>query len=625
MKRLAALGAFLFLQIPTFFAQNLHINAQATLPFPGQTVANIWGYWANGREYALVGASQGMIVVDITDPAQPQQIVQIPGPNNLWKEIKTYGHYAYVTSEGGQGLQIVDLSKLPSPNLDYHFYTGDGEIAGLVWRIHALHVDEKKGFVYLYGGRKPNNNNYLFSGGAIALDLNADPYNPTYAGNFEQLTYVHDGYVDNDTLYAGHIYKGLFSIVNMRDKSNPELIASQNTPNNFTHNTWLSADRRTLFTTDETTNSYLAAYDISDPGNIRLLDKIQSNPGSGSAVHNTYILGNFAVTSWYKDGFTIVDATRPDNLVQVGNYDTYPGGAGSGFEGCWGVYPYFPSGTIIASVITAAGTNNGELWVMQPTYVRACYLEGHVRNGLNGNPINAAVVEVVGSQSLNSSADGSFKMGQESEGYYTVRVSKSGYQTREFTAYFQRGDVRLLDVSLYPTGGFTVSGQVLNGQTNQVVPNASVVLAGLNDTYSASTDAGGNFQIVNVPVGLYDVGAYAPGLGKAMLLQRKIAENKSYTLRLTPNGKLFNQQPTDQLIVSSPNPFLERTTLHYALPEIGYQWVAYDINGRRLFEGLLEETNGSLDIGQDWPPGVYVLSVFKAEQPGQTLKVIKSQ
>ena len=624
MKLLAALGAVLFFQIPIVSSQNLHINTQATLSFPGQTVANIWGYWADGREYALVGASQGMIIVEINDPAHPKQIVQIPGPNNLWKEIKTYGHYAYVTSEGGQGLQIVDLSKLPSPNLDYHFYTGDGVVADQVWRIHALHVDEKKGFVYLYGGRKPNGN-YLFSGGAVVLDLNTDPYNPTYAGHFEQLTYVHDGYVDNDTLYAGHIYKGLFSIVNMHDKSNPELIASQNTPNNFTHNTWLSTDRRTLFTTDETTNSFLTAYDISDPGNIRLLDKIQSNPGSGSAVHNTYILGNFAVTSWYKDGFTIVDATRPDNLVQVGNYDIYPGDAGSGFEGCWGVYPYFPSGTIIASVITAIGTNNGELWIMQPDYVRACYLEGRIRNGLTGNPINAALVEVLSSQSLNSGADGSFKMGQEAEGYYTVRVSKNGYQTREFTVYFQRGDVRLLDISLYPAGGFTVSGKVLNGQSNQPVSNTSVVLAGLNDSYSTSTDDNGNFQIDNVPAGLYDVGAYAPGIGKALLLQRKIGENKSYTLRLSPNGKLFRQQPDEHLIVSTPNPFIGQTSLQYTLSEEGYELTVYDIKGRLLFGKRLDDTQGSLNLGQDWPPGVYVVSILNADRTGETLKLVKTK
>ncbi|MBK6994199.1 MAG: hypothetical protein IPH31_04490 [Lewinellaceae bacterium] len=74
--------------------------------FPGQTLANVCGYWQNGQEYALLGGQAGLIIVNITNPAAPQQIVQIPGPNNLWKEIKVYSHYAYVTSEGDKGCKL---------------------------------------------------------------------------------------------------------------------------------------------------------------------------------------------------------------------------------------------------------------------------------------------------------------------------------------------------------------------------------------------------------------------------------------------------------------------------------------------------------------------------------------
>ncbi|MDX1912340.1 MAG: hypothetical protein SFV22_12680, partial [Saprospiraceae bacterium] len=121
-------------------AQNFNLQLRSTMDFPGQTLANVCGYWQNGQEYALLGGSKGMIIVDITNPAQPQQIVQIPGPDNLWKEIKVYDHYAYITSEGGQGLQIVDLSNLPSNNLSYKYYTGDGPIEGALDEIHALHI-----------------------------------------------------------------------------------------------------------------------------------------------------------------------------------------------------------------------------------------------------------------------------------------------------------------------------------------------------------------------------------------------------------------------------------------------------------------------------------------------------
>ncbi len=191
-------------------AQNQNIVYRSKLSYTGQTCANICGWAGGGHEYALVGASKGLGIVDVTSPDNPVKIVQLPGPDNFWKEIKTYKHYAYVTSEGGQGLQIVDLSDLPSTTPDYHFYTGDGAIAGQLSTIHALHIDTTKGYAYLYGSS-------LFSGGAVVLDLNTDPYNPKYVGKYDALGYVHDGWVDNDTLYASNIYIGLFSIVNMAD------------------------------------------------------------------------------------------------------------------------------------------------------------------------------------------------------------------------------------------------------------------------------------------------------------------------------------------------------------------------------------------------------------------------
>ncbi len=439
--RLFFFASFLFSQA-IGIAQNLNTTFRSKLTYPGQTLANVWGYTAGGKEYALVGASKGLVIVDITNPDAPQQIVQIPGPDNLWKEIKTYQHYAYVTSEGGQGIQVVDLSALPSPTLSSHFYMGNGAIQGQLNTIHALHIDETKGFLYAWGGS-------LFGGGAKIFDLKTDPYNPIYVGKYDQLGYIHDGYVDNDTMYSCHIYAGQFAVVNMADKMAPELINTQTTPNAFPHNTWLTPDRRTILATDEVDNSFLSAWDVSDPTDIHFLDKIQSNPGSNSIVHNTYAMDHWAITSWYKDGFTIVDVTRPDNLVQVGNHDTAPSIAGGGFSGCWGVYPYFPSGTIIASNIGAPG----ELYLVTPKYVRACYLEVKVSNALSGAPLPGIKVTVEGTnpklEDL-TKLDGTLKVGQEAEGTYNVHIKKKGFYTYDSIVTLQHGEVVELNIDLVP-------------------------------------------------------------------------------------------------------------------------------------------------------------------------------
>jgi choice-of-anchor B domain-containing protein len=474
--------------------QNINLQLRSTMDFPGQTLANVCGYWQNGQEYALLGGSLGLIIVDITNPEAPQQIVQIPGPNNLWKEIKVYGHYAYVTSEGGQGLQIVDLSGLPSANLASHFYTGDGAIAGQLDEIHALHIDVKKGYLYAFGGG-------LFNGGAKILDLNGDPYNPKYAGSFTQLGYIHDGYADNDTLYACHINAGIMSILDMADKSNPVVLGTVETPGKFTHNAWITDDRKHVLTTDEAAPSFLASYDVSDPSDIKELDRLSPNNGTGTYVHNTHILNDYAVTSWYTSGTLIVDTHRPQNLITVAQYDTYAGN-NLEFEGCWGVFPYFPSGTVITSDI-----DPGQLTVLTPTYKRACYLEGKILDGCTGQALNGATVKINGGTDplklSTTRADGNYRTGQVTPGNFTATISAPGFPPKTVNITLASGQVTVLDVTMDAGQVFSATGVVTEVGTNAPIANAQVTLSSATNSYSLTTNVNGQFSKDCIPAGTY--------------------------------------------------------------------------------------------------------------------------
>ncbi len=492
-SKLLFVAASIFASATNSSAQ-LNVTFQAQLPYPGETCANICGYVDSlGNEYALVGAQMGMSIVDVTIPNSPVEVLQIPGPDNLWKEIKVRGKYAYVTSEGGSGLQIINLSSLPNTaGITSRFWAPTIPGAGTLNTIHALHIDNN--FVYLYGSN-------LFNGGALVADL-TDPWNPVYAGNYQNSVspYVHDGYVRNDTLYSGHIYDGFFSVVDFTNKTTPVELANQSTPNNFTHNTWLSQNSKVLFTTDEKDDSYLTAYDISNLGSISELDRIQSNPGSNSIVHNTHIInvaGNdFAVTSWYKDGFTITDVGRPINMVQVGNYDTFVG-SGGGFEGDWGVYPYLPSGTIVVSNIDEG------LFVFSPTYVRACYLEGIVTDSICGVTLNDTDVSisVVG---VTDSTDivGQYRTGTAIPGTYTVTFSHSGYVTKVVTGVvLAPGVLTNLNVQLAPISTVSITGTVSNAISSAPIAAANVTITDASNTYNFTSNVTGNFSSCNVVSG----------------------------------------------------------------------------------------------------------------------------
>ncbi|HAD11617.1 MAG TPA: hypothetical protein DCF33_04170 [Saprospirales bacterium] len=522
MKKLSlsTLALFLFLSA---FAQNYNITFRSKISFPGQTVANMCG-WASpdGKEYALVGASKGMVIVDVTNPDAPQQIVQIPGPDNFWKEIKTYGNYAYIVTEGGSGVQIVDLSALPSSTLPSKYYKGDGAIVNQLNAIHALHIDVTKGYLYAYGSN-------LFNGGAVVLDLKPDPWTPKYVGKFDQLGYIHDGYVDNDTLYASHINAGLFSIVNMTNKAAPELINTQSTPTLFTHNTWLSEDRKTIFTTDETGDSFLGAYDVSDPTDVQFLDKFQTAPGSGSIVHNTHIRGKYAITAWYTEGVNIVDVTRPENLVETGKYDTYPQGSGGSFDGCWGVYPYLPSGNLVVSNITP-----GELWILTPSYQRACYLEGKITDASTGASISGALVlfngnNTSGKQSKN---DGTYGIGQLTPGLANVQVTKFGYLPASAQVNLITGEIVQQDFALTPSQSYSVSGIIRRADNAAPIPGGQIAVLSPDISYNLVADANGAFAIPSVVGGLYDVVAGAWGY-RYEIQNLSINGNQQLVLELT--------------------------------------------------------------------------------------------
>jgi choice-of-anchor B domain-containing protein len=510
------------------FTQNSNANVRlrAQVTYPNQTLANICGYSKQGREYALVGANLGMIIVDITNPDTPRTLKQISGVNNQWKEIKVYKNFAYVTSEGGTGLQIINLANLPDTALSVRQYTGDSIIAGRLGKIHALHIDTLRGFMYLYGTTG------IANGGAIVLNLEPDPYNPKYAGQYST-NYIHDGYVYNDTLWGGHINAGYFSIIDFRNKSTPIVLNTQPTINTFTHNTWLTDDRRTLLTTDETANSYLAAYDVSTPTNIRFLDKIQSNTGSGSIVHNTHVKNDYAITSWYKDGFTITDVHRPQNLIQVGDYDCYPQGAGNGFAGTWGVFPFFASGTIVASNI------EGVMYVLSPQYKRACYLEGFVLDSVSRSPISGVSVKINTTdpdKRAKSNARGAFYTGQVTPGNVTATFTMAGYYPKTIPVSLTSGVVNTQTVELVKKQSVTVSGKSVKadffGNLSNMGMPSKLKLLGTEANYEITSDSLGNFVLKDVLIGSYQVFAGAWGYKHKVLNINVNANTPNLTIGL---------------------------------------------------------------------------------------------
>lgn len=421
--------------------ENFNLEFVGNLDYP-LNASDVWGFVSqDSTEYAIMGVRNGTAIIDLSNPANPEEFLFVSGANSIWRDMKTWDNYIYaVADQGTDGLLIVDMSNAPDTAI-FKFWQPSITIGGVTRtlnRCHNMWIDED-GYAYLSGCN-------MNSGGVLIIDLHSDPWNPEFVAA-AQSVYSHDNYVRDSMLYSADIYLGVFSIQDITDRTNPVFVNDQTTTSSFTHNCWKSDNGNYIFTTDEVAEAFVDAYDISDPNNIQYLSSFRpkTNLGEGVIPHNVHYHQGFLVISWYTDGVIVVDAHRPENMVKVGQYDTYPGPHG-GFAGCWGAFPFLPSGLLLASDIQTG------LYVLEPNYVRASYLEGKVISAIDSSNIPNVSVEILTDfpNLATTGADGLYKTGLPEEGFFNVLFSHPDYQDTIISVEFERTEIVELDVVLSP-------------------------------------------------------------------------------------------------------------------------------------------------------------------------------
>ncbi|MDX1438996.1 MAG: choice-of-anchor B family protein, partial [Rubricoccaceae bacterium] len=298
----------------------------------------------NGDEYALMGVLDGIAVVAI--PSQ-QVIGTIPGPTNsdpyYHRDMVVHGEYAYAVTEctgAGEGLQVIDLSNLPdSVSLVDTFMDS-------VVSSHNMDVDQGTGFLYVL-----NSN----ASGVAIIDA-SDPEH-LKGVNLLNLPNVHDVHARNDTLYVAEGWEPTFSIWDVSNKLNPQMLARVTIPNaGYVHNIWPTDDGRHVMTTEETEDKTVKVWDISDMSDVTLVGEWL---GPNDLAHNVHIQGDYAYLSHYAAGVIVLDISDIEQPVEVARYDTLPEHDNPGFRGNWGATVPSPNGYVYG------GDFDGTLSVLQ--------------------------------------------------------------------------------------------------------------------------------------------------------------------------------------------------------------------------------------------------------------------
>lgn len=328
-------------------ALRAHLDLQALTGTAGASGSGNWGFThSSGRRFALTGTSLGLSVVEVSDPRSPRNVGFVPGARSQWREVRTYGDYAYVTTEAQSGLDIVSLR---DPDHPAKIQTWSRTLAS----AHTITIDTDRGLAFVNGcnGR---------TGGMRVLDLAGNPEDPDEVGSFADF-YIHDGYVRGTTFYASAINDGFEALLDASNPGGVHEVTRFFTGGRFTHNSWLTGDGRYLFTTDERLGRPLEGWDLLNPMQPRKVSEYIASPNS--IAHNVMIDRDRLLVAHYTEGVHLLNVRDPEHPTVMGFYDTYtdPPCAAFPFCGVWGAYQFPGSNLIVASDI------QGGLFVLEYT------------------------------------------------------------------------------------------------------------------------------------------------------------------------------------------------------------------------------------------------------------------
>ena len=348
---------------------------------------DIWGHvdLNSGTEYALIGLTNGTAVVSLADPAAPVEVGTISGSSTAWRDIKVYQYfdqnlrrwqaYAYVSSEGSDGIQIIDLNRLPASVSLAATYRGVSSshnlfISGVDYTTNTANSDLSP-LLHLAGQNA--------TGGAVNSLSLLQPLQPAIfwqQNGASGADYSHDvaasivrderAQTDCQRAPCQLLFDFNESELRLWDNSfagQPQRLAMWSYDQaSYVHSGWSSEDNRFLFVHDELDET---GFGLNTTLRVFSLDNLRSPQlakvwrGPTAAIdHNGFVRGNRYYMSNYHRGLTVLDITNPAEPTEAGFFDTFLPSDGAAFNGMWGTYPYLPSGLILGSDI------NSGLYVM---------------------------------------------------------------------------------------------------------------------------------------------------------------------------------------------------------------------------------------------------------------------
>ncbi|MCY1040971.1 hypothetical protein OV208_06550 [Corallococcus sp. bb12-1] len=256
-----------------------HPVLKKVIQLPNDTLWN--GVWAKGDALYIASASSGVIVYDISDPADPQYVRAVPGEPTPVHTVHVQGDRLYAMAPAQtDAVLLFDVSSPLAPVL-----------------LNKVSLQA--------GGNGP-----------------------------------HDAFAYQDRLYVSYTESGYVAF-DVKDAEHIEKLGSYVFDGQFAHASAVGtfAGRTLAFEGGEFQGSHLRVLDVTDPANMRLIGEYGLRPEF--SIHNMILKGTRLYVAYYQEGVRVLDVSVPPKPREVAYFNTYretePGRIGGIFEGAIGI------------------------------------------------------------------------------------------------------------------------------------------------------------------------------------------------------------------------------------------------------------------------------------------------
>jgi hypothetical protein len=239
---------------------------------------NYWnGVWSKGNALYVASANNGVLVFDITEPANPRLVTSLPGRAANNHTVFVDGHRLYATLD--TAVVIFDISTPTRP-------------------VEIGRYSSEDGF-----------------------------------------SYPHDMFAVGDRLYVNYADVG-YVVVDVSDPADPRALGNYSYINQYSHANAVGtfAGRTLAFVGGEDIGEHLRVLDITDPAHMVKIGRFQLRPAI--SIHNMLLVGRKLYVAWYQEGVRVLDVSNPTQPTQSAYFNTFretDPNRGGYFEGAIGI------------------------------------------------------------------------------------------------------------------------------------------------------------------------------------------------------------------------------------------------------------------------------------------------